>query len=58
MKTGPHLRVSSDRLVKPEIEPATPGLQGKWLIYCSTAGPDPDQADLTSALIIVYYVRL
>ena len=29
METEPRLEVSSDRLVKPGIEPATPGLQGK-----------------------------
>ena len=28
METGPWLRVSSDRLVKLGIEPATPGLRG------------------------------
>ena len=33
------LNVSSDRLVKPGIEPATPGLQGKWLIHYTTAAP-------------------
>ena len=27
METGPRLKVSSDRLVKPRIEPAIPGLQ-------------------------------
>ena len=32
MGTGPRLKVSSDRLVKPGIEPATPGLQGKRFI--------------------------
>ena len=26
METGPQLKVSSDRLVKPGIEPGTPGL--------------------------------
>ena len=31
METGPQLKVSSDRLMKPGIEPATPGLQGKGL---------------------------
>ena len=31
METGPRLKVSSDRLVKPGIDPATPGSQGKWL---------------------------
>ena len=39
METGPRLKVSSDRLEKPGIEPATPGLQGKWLIHYSTAAP-------------------
>ena len=39
METGPLLNVSSDRLVKPGIEPATPGLQGKWLIHYTTAAP-------------------
>ena len=32
-----HDLVSSDRLVKPGIEPATPGLQGKWFIHYTTA---------------------
>ena len=39
METGPRLKVSSDRLEKPGIEPATPGLQGKWLIHYTTAAP-------------------
>ena len=39
METGPWLKVSSDRLVKPGIEPATPGLQGKWFIHYTTAAP-------------------
>ena len=34
-----HGLVSSDRLEKPGIEPATPGLQGKWLIHYITAAP-------------------
>ena len=37
METGPRLKVSSDRLVKPKIEPATPGLQGKGFIHYTTA---------------------
>ena len=41
METGPQLKVSSDRLEKPGIEPATPGLQGKWLIHYTTAAPGP-----------------
>ena len=36
METKPQLQVSFDRLVKPGIEPATPGLQGKWFIYYTT----------------------
>ena len=47
METGPWLKVSSDRLVKPGIEPAAPGLQGKRFIHNTTAAPannsDPDQ---------------
>ena len=39
METGPLLNVSSDRLVKPGIEPETPGLEGKWLIHYTTAAP-------------------
>ena len=39
METGPRLKVSSDRLVKPGIEPATPGLQGKRFIYYTMAAP-------------------
>ena len=37
---GPRLKVSSDRLVKPGIEPATPGLQGKQFIHYTTAAPN------------------
>ena len=36
METGPRLKVSSDRQVKPGIEPAIPGLQGKRFIYYTT----------------------
>ena len=39
METGPRLKVSFDRLEKPGIESATPGLQGKWLIHYTTAAP-------------------
>ena len=39
METGPRLKVSSDRLMKPVIEPATPGLQGKRFIHNTTAAP-------------------
>ena len=50
METGPRLKISSDRLVKPGIEPATPGLQGKRFIHytmeastgsCSQSDPVP-----------------
>ena len=37
METGPPLKVSSDRLVKQEIEPETPGLQGKRFIHYTAA---------------------
>ena len=36
---GPRFKVSSDRLVKPGLEPATPGLQGKRFIHYTTAAP-------------------
>ena len=39
METRPRLKVSSDRLVKPGIEPATPELQGKRFIHFTTAAP-------------------
>ena len=39
METGPQHKVSYDRLVKPGIEPATPGLQGKGFIHYTTAAP-------------------
>ena len=39
MRTGPWLKVSSDRLMKSGIEPATSGLYFKWFIYYTTAGP-------------------
>ena len=37
MEAGPRLKVSSDRLVKPGNEPATPGLQGERFIHYTTA---------------------
>ena len=37
---GPRFKVSSDKLVKPGIEPATPGLQGKRFIHYTTAAPN------------------
>ena len=39
MEKGPQLKVSSNKLVKPEIEPATPGLQGEHFIPYTTAAP-------------------
>ena len=36
---GPQLKVSSDRLVKLGIKPATPCLQGKLLIHYTTVAP-------------------
>ena len=34
-----HDLVSSNRLVKPAIEPVTPGLQGKQFIHYTTVAP-------------------
>ena len=46
METGSRFNISSDRLVKLGIKPATPGLQGNWLIHYTTAAPIyPDQTD-------------
>ena len=46
METGPRLNVSSDRLVKLGIKPATPGSHGKRFIHYTTAAPSsPDQTD-------------
>ena len=39
METGKQLKVSSDRVVKPEIEHVTPGLQGDEFINYTTAAP-------------------
>ena len=39
MEKGPRLIVSSDRLVKPGIESATPGLQGMRFIHYTTVAP-------------------
>ena len=39
METGPQLKVSSDILVKPEIEPATPGLQDEEFTHYTTGAP-------------------
>ena len=35
----PRLKVSSNGLVKPGIEPVTPGLQGKRFVHYTTAAP-------------------
>ena len=40
METGPRLKVTSDRLMKPGIEPVIPGLQGKPFIHYTTAAPE------------------
>ena len=39
METGPGPKVSPDGLVKPGIEPVTPGLQGKWIFHYTTTAP-------------------
>ena len=55
METGPQFKVSSDGLVKLGIEPATPGLQGKWLIHYTTAAPNQM---LVSTHVIIMQVGL
>ena len=37
---GPRLRVSSERLEKPGIEPTTPGLEGEQLNHYDTEASD------------------
>ena len=54
METGAWPKVSSDRLVKPGIEPATPGLQGKWHIHYTMAAPW-SQSEQTF-LIVTYHL--
>ena len=39
METGPQFKVSSDKLEKLGIEPATPGLQNEWSIHYTTETP-------------------
>ena len=43
METGAQLKVSSDRLVKPGIKAAAPGLQGKQFIHYTMVTPDNTQ---------------
>ena len=54
METGQQLKVSSDRLVKPGIEPATPGLQGKRFIHYTTAAPEISCAGSNNDLCTFY----
>ena len=48
----PTAKVSSNRLVKPGIEPATPGLQGDWFIHFITAAPAVVEGRLDDGLNI------
>ena len=51
-RRGSQLKVSSDRLVKPEIESPTPGLHSKWYIYNTTEAPAlADDTYVISSLI-------
>ena len=54
METGPLLKVSSDRLVKLEMEPATPGLQGKRFIHYTTAAPASQLGVATSNMQMLW----
>ena len=51
METRPRIKVSSDRLVKLEIKPATPGLQGKWFIHYTTVAPRADMGSRERAVM-------
>ena len=53
METGPQLKVSSDRLVKPGIDPLTPGLQGKGFIRYTTAAPKESGWNFETLTIIL-----
>ena len=50
-KTGPQLKVSSDRLGEPEIEPATPGLQDIGL------SPTPRRASFKGFILFAYVTQ-
>ena len=39
IEMGSQLKVSSNRMVKPGIEPAIPGLQGEWFIHYTIMAP-------------------
>ena len=55
MKTGPQLKISSDRLVKPKVEPATPGLKGKRIIHYTTAAqPVKYFTDPSKAILLLW----
>ena len=58
METGPRLKVSSDRLVKPGITPATPGLQGKRFIHLTTAAPNVWLGELTYKTDVKHQTKL
>ena len=48
-----------DRLVKPGIEPATPGLQGKRFIHYTTAAPTSvDVMKQTCVIVFLAYFTL
>ena len=49
---GSQLKVSSDRLVKPGIKPATPGLKGKRFIHYTTSAPST-LVNLTSNFFVL-----
>ena len=58
METGPQLKVSSDRLVKPGIEPATPGLQGKRFIHYTTAAPSKKTHNSSVSKYKIFYFEV
>ena len=55
METEPWLQVSSNRLVKPGSEPATPGLQGKQFIHYTTAALF-NQMELSAIYLLNFFL--
>ena len=54
MEMGPGVKVSSNRLKKPGIKLATPGLQGEWFIYYTMTAHMP----LLSIIVVFFHVHV
>ena len=58
---GPQVKVSSERLEKPGIEPTTPGLQGEYLNHYTTEASrkgDCISPFLTASSIAKYFSKI